>query len=129
LALAFPCTGHIKFAIPRGLSSQWWPGRPSSATYAARDTSSGGVLVSSYCCSTYRVADPSSSLGAFPRFSIGGPVFHLIDGCEHPLLYLPCTGIASYETAIPGSLHSFFFFFLPSNRCGYHLCTRLHPTV
>jgi hypothetical protein len=34
--------GHIKFAIPRGLSSQWWPTRPSSATYAARDTSSGG---------------------------------------------------------------------------------------
>ena len=30
--------GHIKFAIPRDLSSQWWPTRPSSATYAARDT-------------------------------------------------------------------------------------------
>jgi hypothetical protein len=25
LALAFPCTGACKFAIPRGLSSQWWP--------------------------------------------------------------------------------------------------------
>jgi hypothetical protein len=46
---------HIKFAIPRGLSSQWWLTRPSSATSAARDTSSG-VLVSSYC-STYGVAD------------------------------------------------------------------------
>jgi hypothetical protein len=32
-------------------------------------------------------------------------VFHLIDDCEHPLLYLPGTGIASYETAIPGFLH------------------------
>jgi hypothetical protein len=31
-------------------------------------------------------------------------VFHLIDDCEHPLLYLPGTGIASYETAIQGSL-------------------------
>jgi hypothetical protein len=31
-------------------------------------------------------------------------VFHVIDDCEHPLLYLPGTGIASYETAIPGSL-------------------------
>jgi hypothetical protein len=31
-------------------------------------------------------------------------VFHLIDDCEHPLLYLPGTGIASYETAIAGSL-------------------------
>ena len=32
-----------------------------------------------------------------------GPVFHLIDDCEHPLLYLLDTGIASYKTAIPGS--------------------------
>jgi hypothetical protein len=31
-------------------------------------------------------------------------VFHLIDDCEHPLLYLPCTDIASFETAISGSL-------------------------
>jgi hypothetical protein len=31
-------------------------------------------------------------------------VFHLIDDCERPLLYLPGTGIASYDTAIPGSL-------------------------
>jgi hypothetical protein len=42
-----PVLGHIKFARPT---------RPSSATYSGRDTSSG-VLVSSYCCSTYRVAD------------------------------------------------------------------------
>jgi hypothetical protein len=32
-------------------------------------------------------------------------VFHLIDDCEYPLLYLSGTGIASYETAVPGSLH------------------------
>ena len=31
-------------------------------------------------------------------------MFHLIDDCEHPLLYLPGTGVASHETAIPGSL-------------------------
>ena len=37
-----PILRHIKFARPRGLSSQWWPTRPSSATNAARDTSSGG---------------------------------------------------------------------------------------
>jgi hypothetical protein len=35
-----PVLGHIKFARPRGLSSQWWP---SSSTYASRDTSSGGT--------------------------------------------------------------------------------------
>jgi hypothetical protein len=44
------------------------------------------VLVSSYCCSSYRVANPFSSLGAFSSSSIGGPVFHPIDDCEHPLL-------------------------------------------
>jgi hypothetical protein len=30
-------------------------------------------------------------------------VFHPIDDCEHPLLYLPGSGIASQETAISGS--------------------------
>jgi hypothetical protein len=30
-------------------------------------------------------------------------LFHPIDDCEHPLLYLPGTGIASYETVITGS--------------------------
>jgi hypothetical protein len=34
---------------------------------------------------------------------IGSPVFHPIDDCEHPLLYLPDTGKASQETAISGS--------------------------
>jgi hypothetical protein len=62
-----------------------------------------GVLVSSYCCSTYRVVDPFSSLGTFSSSSIGSPVFHPIDDCEYPLLYLPGTGIASQETAISGS--------------------------
>jgi hypothetical protein len=62
----------------------------------------GGVLVGSYCCSFYRVSDSFSSMGAFFIFSTGGPVFHLIDDCEHPLLCLPGTGIASYETAITG---------------------------
>ena len=62
-----------------------------------------GVLVSSYCCSTYRVADPFSSLGASSSSSIGGPVFHPIDDCENPLLYLIGTGIVSQETAISGS--------------------------
>jgi hypothetical protein len=33
-----PVLGHIKFARPMGLSFHWWPARPSSDTYAARDT-------------------------------------------------------------------------------------------
>jgi hypothetical protein len=39
-----PVLGHIKFARPRGLSSHWCPTRPSSATYAARDS------LGCYCC-------------------------------------------------------------------------------
>jgi hypothetical protein len=66
------------------------------------ETQALGVLVSSYCCSSYRVADPFSSLGTFSSSSIGGPVFHPIDDYEHPLLYLPGTGKASQETAILG---------------------------
>ena len=64
------------------------------------ETRALGPLVSSYCCSTYRVADPFSSLGNFSSSSIGGPVFHPIADCEHPLLCLPGPRIASQETAI-----------------------------
>ena len=67
-----------------------------------------GVLVSSYCSSTYRVADPFSSSSAFSSFSIGGLVFHPIDDCEHPLLYLLGTGIGSHVTAISGSFQRNF---------------------
>jgi hypothetical protein len=73
------------------------PTRPSFDTYAARVKSSG-VLVSSYCCSTYRVADPFSSLRTFSSSSIGSPVIHPIADCEHPLLCLLGPGIASKPT-------------------------------
>jgi hypothetical protein len=65
-----PVLGHIKFASPMGLSLQWWLTRPSFDTYAAKDKSSR-VLVSSYCCSTYRVAVPYSSLGNFSAPPLG----------------------------------------------------------
>jgi hypothetical protein len=97
-----PVLGHIKFACPMGLSFQWWPTRPSFDTYAARVKSSW-VLVSSYCCSTYRVADPFSSLGTFSSSSIEGPVIHPIADCEHPLLCLLGPGLVSQETALSGS--------------------------
>jgi hypothetical protein len=99
-----PVLGHIKFARLMGLSFHWWPTRPSSDTYAARDTSSG-ALVSSYCCSTYRVADPPSFLSTFTSSSIGGPVIHPIAGWEHPLLCLPGPSIVSQETARPVLSH------------------------
>jgi hypothetical protein len=98
-----PVLRHIKFARPMGLSFHWWPTRPSSDSFAARDTSSRGVLVSSYCCSNYRIADPFSSLGTFSNSSIGGHVIHPIADCEHPLLCLPGPCIVSQETAISGS--------------------------
>jgi hypothetical protein len=63
----------------------------------------GGVLVSSYCCSTYRVADPFSSLGTFSCSSIGDPLVPPIADCEHPLLCLLGPRIASQEKAISGS--------------------------
>jgi hypothetical protein len=59
-----------------------------------------GVLVSSYCCFSYKVADTFSSLGTFSSSFIGDPVFHPVDDYEHPLLYLPGTGISSHKTAI-----------------------------
>jgi hypothetical protein len=95
----FPVLGHIKFARPRASPpSDGQLGYP--LLHMQLETRALGVLVSSYCCSTYRVADPFSSLGTFSSSSIEGPVFHPIDDCEHPLLYLPGTGIASQETSI-----------------------------
>jgi hypothetical protein len=98
-----PVLGNIIFTSPRTSHSIYGRlGHP--LLHMQRDTSSGaGVLVSSYCCSSYRVADPFSSLGAFSSSFIGGSVFHPIDDYEHPLLYLPGTGIASQEIAILGS--------------------------
>jgi hypothetical protein len=61
------------------------------------------VLVSLYCCSTYMVADPFSSLGAFSSSYMGDPVVHPMANCEHPLLCFLDPGIASQETAISGS--------------------------
>jgi hypothetical protein len=101
----FSVLGHIKFARPMAsLPSDSQLGH--LLLHMQLETRALGILVSSYCCSTYRVADPLSSLGAFSSSSIGGPVFHPIDDCEHPLLYLPGTGIASHESAISGSFSS-----------------------
>ena len=69
---------------------------------------SSRVLVSSYCCSTYRVADPFSSLDTFSSSSFGGPVIHPKADCEHPLLCLLGPGIASQERAISGSFQQDF---------------------
>jgi hypothetical protein len=97
-----PILEHRIFARPRASPPiDGWLGHP--LLHMQLETWALGVLVSSYCCSSYRDADPFSSLGTFSSSFIGGPVFHPIDDCEHPLLYLPGTGIASQETAISGS--------------------------
>jgi hypothetical protein len=62
-----------------------------------------GILVSSYHCSSYRVADPFSFLGTFSSSFIRRPLMHPIDNCEHPLLYLPGIGIDLQERAMSGS--------------------------
>jgi hypothetical protein len=97
-----PVLGHRKFARPRASLPN--DGRLGHLLlHMQLETRALGVLVSSYCCSTYMVADLFSSLGTFSSSSIRGPVFHPIANCEHPLLCLPGTSIASQETAISGS--------------------------
>ena len=104
LALAFLCTGaYIIFERP-------WAFPPIDGRlgqpllHMQLETQALGALVGSHCCSSYRVADPFSSMGSFSSSSIGGPVFYPISDCEHPLLCLLGPGIVSKETAITGSL-------------------------
>jgi hypothetical protein len=93
-----PVLGHMIFPRPRAsppIDGQL--GHP--LLHMQLETQFWGVLVSSYCCSSYRASDPFSSLGIFSSSFIGDPVLHPIDDCEHPLLYLSSTGRASQETA------------------------------
>jgi hypothetical protein len=97
LALCSPVLGHIKLQEQGAcLHNDCWLSH--LLLHMQLETRALGVLISSYCCSTYRVADPFSSLGTFSSSSIGGSVFHPIDDCEPPLLYLPGTDLASQET-------------------------------
>jgi hypothetical protein len=61
-------------------------------------------MVSSYCCSSYVVATPFSSLGPFSSSFIGDPLLSPMVGCKDPCLYLSGTGGASLETAITASV-------------------------
>ena len=96
-----PVLGHIIFPRPRVSPAN--DGQLGHLLlHMQLETWALGVLVSWYC-STYSIADPFSSLGTFSSSSIGGPVLHPIDDCEHPLLYLPGNDLASQEIAISGS--------------------------
>ena len=97
-----PVLGHIIIARPRASPPyDGWLGH--LLLHMQLEIQAQGVLVNSYGCSSYRVADPFRSLGTFSSPSIGDHVFHSIDDCEHPLLYLSSAGIASLKSAISGS--------------------------
>jgi hypothetical protein len=84
-ALEFPYPESSNLHRIKGLPSQWWPTRSSSATYAAGAMSPTmctlglvvkfqgalGVLVSSYCCSSYGAANPFNFFSPFSNSSIG----------------------------------------------------------
>jgi hypothetical protein len=59
-----------------------------------------GILVGSYCCSSYGTACSFSSFGSFSSSSIGNLVLSPVVGWEHPSMYLSGTGRASQETAV-----------------------------
>ena len=63
----------------------------------------GGGLVSSYCCSSYWVANPFSSFSPFSNSYIGNPILSPMVGCKHPHLFYSGSGRASQETTISGS--------------------------
>jgi hypothetical protein len=72
-----PVLGHIKFASPLGLSSSDDRLGHLLIHMQLRDKSSR-VLVGSYCCFTYRVAFPFSSLGTFSSSSLNQCIPYLI---------------------------------------------------
>jgi hypothetical protein len=63
-----PVLGHIIFARPRASPpNDGWLGHP--LLHMQLETRALGVLFSSYCCSSYRVADSFSSLCTFSRWT------------------------------------------------------------
>ena len=63
-----PVLGHMIFSRPR--ASPPMDGQLGHfLLHMQLETRALGVLVSSYCCSSYRVADPFSSLGTFSSSS------------------------------------------------------------
>jgi hypothetical protein len=97
-----PVLGHMNFPIPGDPPpTDVLLGHP--LIHMQLETQLWRILVSSYCCSSYRVADPFSSLGTFSSSFTRAPLLHPIDDCEHSFLYLPGKGIASQEIAISWS--------------------------
>jgi hypothetical protein len=98
----FSVLKHMNLAIPRA-SPHIDDRLGHPLLHMQLETQLWGKLASSYCCSSYRVADPFNSLGTFSSSFTRVPVFHPINDYEHLLLYFPGIGIASQERAISGS--------------------------
>jgi hypothetical protein len=62
-----------------------------------------GLLVGSYCYSSYGAANPLSSFSPSPNSSIGIPLLNPMVDCEHPHLFWSGTDRAFQGTSIPGS--------------------------
>jgi hypothetical protein len=61
------------------------------------------LLVGSYFCSSYGIANPFSSFRPFSNSSIAVPALCPMVCCEHPPLYLSGCSRISQETAVTGS--------------------------
>jgi hypothetical protein len=97
-----PVLGHMIFIIPRAsppIDGQL--GHP--LLHMQLEIQLWEAVVSSHRCSSHRVADSFSSLGTFSSSFIRGPVFHPIDDCEYPLLYLPGIGVDLQERTLSRS--------------------------
>ena len=82
LALAFPCTGTYNLRKTKGLSSQRWPTRPSSDSYASRDMSSGGYWLVHIVVPPIGLQTPLDPwVLTYSSSYIRGPVIHPIADC------------------------------------------------
>jgi hypothetical protein len=103
LALAFPCTGEYKVCKTKGpfFFNDGQVGH--LLLHMQLETQALGYWLVHIAFPYIGLPTLSDPWGLSSSSSIGGSVFHPIDDCEHPLLYLPCTGLASQETALSGS--------------------------
>jgi hypothetical protein len=110
----FPILGHRTFTGPRvSLPIDDWLGHPLLHMRLEPPVPScvffdwwfspkelWGLLVCSYCCSSYGAANPFSSFGPLSSSFNGDLVLSPMVGWEHPPLYSSGTGRASQKTAI-----------------------------
>jgi hypothetical protein len=100
LALVVPCTGAYKVCKTKGASFPSDGQLGHLLLHMQLEARALGLLVSSYCCSTCRVADPFSSLGTFSSSSTGGPVQGLFLKTKS-LILLPNWGSWWARQALP----------------------------